>query len=86
MIVPPVCVVIYSTPQPYSQRQIGRFAPRFAGFSQQDAQELLTFLLDGLHEDLNEIPGKKRYVNMTVEGNSDKVQLYPELLIIYTLQ
>jgi ubiquitin carboxyl-terminal hydrolase 8 len=28
--------------------------PRFAGFSQQDAQELLGVLLDGLHEDLNQ--------------------------------
>ncbi|KAI7888229.1 uncharacterized protein EV154DRAFT_448216 [Mucor mucedo] len=30
-----------------------RFAPRFSGFDQQDSQEFLLFLLDGLHEDLN---------------------------------
>ncbi|KAG1333901.1 Ubiquitin carboxyl-terminal hydrolase 8 [Cocos nucifera] len=29
------------------------FAPQFSGFSQHDSQELLAFLLDGLHEDLN---------------------------------
>lgn len=27
----------------------------FAGYQQQDSQEFLTFLLDGLHEGLNEV-------------------------------
>jgi ubiquitin carboxyl-terminal hydrolase 4/11/15 len=40
---------------------IGRFAPAFNGYSQHDAQEFLSFLLDGLHEDLNRIQ-KKPYV------------------------
>ena len=35
------------------QFTVGRYAPRFNGFQQQDAQELLAFVLDGLHEDLN---------------------------------
>lgn len=30
-----------------------RFVPRFSGSDQQDSQEFLLFLLDGLHEDLN---------------------------------
>ena len=30
-----------------------RVAPQFRGYEQHDAQELLVFLLDGLHEDLN---------------------------------
>ena len=34
---------------------------RFSGFAQQDSQEFLTFLLDGIHEDLNRIQ-KKPYV------------------------
>jgi len=34
---------------------VGRYAPRFNGFQQQDAQELLAFVLDGLHEDLNRL-------------------------------
>ena len=30
--------------------QLARFAPQFSGYAQQDSQELLAFLLDGLHE------------------------------------
>ncbi|RIB16224.1 hypothetical protein C2G38_2247164 [Gigaspora rosea] len=32
---------------------IGCFAPQFSGSEQQDSQEFLAYLLDGLHEDLN---------------------------------
>ncbi|KAI9487251.1 MAG: hypothetical protein EXX96DRAFT_615041 [Benjaminiella poitrasii] len=35
-----------------------RFNPHFVGFHQQDSQELLSFLLDGLHEDLNRVKEK----------------------------
>ena len=34
---------------------LARFAPRFGGGAQHDAQELLAFLLDGLHEDVNRV-------------------------------
>lgn len=37
---------------------LGRFNPVFSGCQQHDSQELLTFLLDGLHEDLNRIKQK----------------------------
>lgn len=40
------------------KKTIGQFAPRFMGFQQQDSQELLSFLLDGIHEDLNRIRDK----------------------------
>ena len=43
------------------QVAVGRFAPQFSGYQQQDSQELMAFLLDGLHEDLNRIR-KKPYV------------------------
>lgn len=40
------------------KRTIDQFAPQFAGYEQHDAQELLAFFLDGLHEDLNRsLPG-----------------------------
>lgn len=32
---------------------IGRYKDTFLGYQQQDSQELISFLLDGLHEDLN---------------------------------
>ncbi|KAI8375932.1 uncharacterized protein BYT42DRAFT_499011 [Radiomyces spectabilis] len=42
---------------------ISRFNPTFSGYQQHDSQELLAFLLDGLHEDLNRIL-KKPYVEL----------------------
>jgi ubiquitin carboxyl-terminal hydrolase 4/11/15 len=57
--------------------QVGRFAPQFSGYQQQDSQELLAFLLDGLHEDLNRIK-KKPYIEIKdANGRPDKVQLKP---------
>eukprot|EP00731_Ephydatia_muelleri_P021843 Em0014g434a len=55
------------------QTQVGRFAPQFVGYAQHDSQELLAFLLDGLHEDLN-LVREKPYVDMTVAtaGRTDK--------------
>ncbi|XP_013885982.1 ubiquitin carboxyl-terminal hydrolase 2 [Austrofundulus limnaeus] len=35
--------------------QIQRYAPRFVGYNQQDAQEFLRFLLDGLHNEINRV-------------------------------
>ncbi|XP_042543795.1 ubiquitin carboxyl-terminal hydrolase 8 isoform X2 [Dipodomys spectabilis] len=40
---------------------IGKINDQFAGYSQQDSQELLLFLMDGLHEDLNKADNRKRY-------------------------
>uniref|UniRef100_K7GJB1 ubiquitinyl hydrolase 1 n=1 Tax=Pelodiscus sinensis TaxID=13735 RepID=K7GJB1_PELSI len=34
---------------------IGKINDQFSGYSQQDSQELLLFLMDGLHEDLNKV-------------------------------
>ncbi|KAJ3025872.1 ubiquitin carboxyl-terminal hydrolase, partial [Rhizophlyctis rosea] len=42
---------------------IGRFNSMFQGYGQQDSQELLQSLLDGLHEDLNRIK-KKPYIEV----------------------
>ncbi|KAI9204854.1 uncharacterized protein BJ171DRAFT_567881 [Polychytrium aggregatum] len=52
---------------------IGRFNSMFVGYSQQDSQELLQFLLDGLHEDLNRIR-EKPYVELPdMDGQPDQV-------------
>ncbi|XP_061890269.1 ubiquitin carboxyl-terminal hydrolase 8-like isoform X1 [Entelurus aequoreus] len=40
---------------------IGKINDQFAGYEQQDSQELLLFLMDGLHEDLNKADNRKRY-------------------------
>ncbi|KAJ5160894.1 uncharacterized protein N7482_007898 [Penicillium canariense] len=58
---------IYRDPPPSSfnphkfRNQIGRNNPTMAGWDQQDSQEFLMFLLDGLSEDLNRIL-KKPYI------------------------
>ncbi|XP_068442326.1 ubiquitin carboxyl-terminal hydrolase 15-like isoform X3 [Clinocottus analis] len=62
----------YVTPRPF-KTQVGRFAPQFSGYQQQDSHELLAFLLDGLHEDLNRIR-KKPYIQLKdAKGRPDKV-------------
>ncbi|XP_018417101.1 PREDICTED: ubiquitin carboxyl-terminal hydrolase 15 isoform X3 [Nanorana parkeri] len=62
----------YVTPRAF-KTQVGRFAPQFSGYQQQDCQELLAFLLDGLHEDLNRIR-KKPYIQLKdAEGRPDEV-------------
>ncbi|XP_067105290.1 ubiquitin carboxyl-terminal hydrolase 8 [Osmerus mordax] len=40
---------------------IGKINDQFSGYEQQDSQELLLFLMDGLHEDLNKADNRKRY-------------------------
>ncbi|XP_039507540.1 ubiquitin carboxyl-terminal hydrolase 2-like [Pimephales promelas] len=40
--------------------QIQKYAPRFVGYNQQDAQEFLRFLLDGLHNEVNRVIVKPR--------------------------
>lgn len=64
---------------PPLQMQVGRFAPQFSGYQQNDSHELLAFLLDGLHEDLNRIR-KKPYIQLKdAEGRPDKVAHHPPL-------
>jgi len=61
---------------------VGRFAPQFSGYQQHDSQELLTFLLDGLHEDLNRIK-KKPYIEMTDSGNRPDEEVAAEAWELY---
>uniref|UniRef100_H2ZMQ6 Ubiquitin carboxyl-terminal hydrolase n=1 Tax=Ciona savignyi TaxID=51511 RepID=H2ZMQ6_CIOSA len=51
--------------------KVSQFAPRFSGYQQHDSQELFSFLVDGLHEDLNRI-SKKPYIEMKeADGRPD---------------
>ena len=56
---------------------IGRFGPSFSGYGQQDSQEFLAFLLDGMHEDLNRIM-KKPYTEKP--DSTDEMVDNPKLI------
>jgi ubiquitin carboxyl-terminal hydrolase 4/11/15 len=49
-----------------------RFAPQFSGYQQHDSQELVAFLLDGLHEDLNRILQKPYVEKPDWEGGGER--------------
>lgn len=64
----------YSSANPlHFKVQVGKFNPQFCGCAQHDAQELLTFLLDGLHEDLNRIANKPYIPNKDYQGEEDHI-------------
>ncbi|XP_057954341.1 ubiquitin carboxyl-terminal hydrolase 8 isoform X3 [Malania oleifera] len=52
--------------------KLAHFAPQFSGFNQHDSQELLAFLLDGLHEDLNRVKCKPYIEAKDGEGRPDE--------------
>ncbi|KAL1747592.1 hypothetical protein HDZ31DRAFT_80304 [Schizophyllum fasciatum] len=64
-----------SSASSYSPRdfkmQLQRFAPQFSGYQQHDSQELVAFLLDGLHEDLNRVLKKPYVEKPDWEGGGD---------------
>ncbi|XP_026734815.1 ubiquitin carboxyl-terminal hydrolase 2-like isoform X2 [Trichoplusia ni] len=49
--------------------QVQRFAPRFMGYSQQDAQEFLRYLLEGLHEDVNRVTVKPKPIITEIDDS-----------------
>ncbi|NXU28850.1 UBP2 hydrolase, partial [Thalassarche chlororhynchos] len=51
--------------------QIQRYAPRFVGYNQQDAQEFLRFLLDGLHNEVNRVLVRPRASTDTLDHLPD---------------
>ena len=54
------------------KKVLGEFQPRFSGFQQQDSSELLSFLLDGLHEDLNRVRMKPLTAAVESKGRPDE--------------
>ncbi|KAM9535267.1 ubiquitin carboxyl-terminal hydrolase 4-like [Salvelinus alpinus] len=62
----------YVAPRTF-KTQVGRFAPQFSGYQQQDSQELLAFLMDGLHEDLNRVKKKPYLALQDAGGRKDEI-------------
>jgi len=48
---------------------VQRFAPRFSGYNQEDSQEFLRYLLEGLHEDVNRVTVKPQPINTEIDSN-----------------
>uniref|UniRef100_A0A671LR79 Ubiquitin carboxyl-terminal hydrolase n=1 Tax=Sinocyclocheilus anshuiensis TaxID=1608454 RepID=A0A671LR79_9TELE len=62
----------YSVVPRVFKTKVGHFASQFLGYQQHDSQELLSFLLDGLHEDLNRVK-KKEYIELRdADGRPDQ--------------
>ncbi|KAJ6801470.1 ubiquitin carboxyl-terminal hydrolase 5 [Iris pallida] len=59
------------SPRPFKTK-LARFAPQFSGYNQHDSQELLAFLLDGLHEDLNRVKHKPYIKSKDADGRPDE--------------
>lgn len=49
-----------------------KFAPDFADGQQHDSQELLAFLMDGIHEDLNRVQSKPYIEDQDGDGTNDE--------------
>lgn len=58
-------------PRPFKNK-LQRFAPQFSGYNQHDSQELLAFLLDGLHEDLNRVKHRPYIKSKDADGRPDE--------------
>ncbi|CZT06858.1 related to ubiquitin C-terminal hydrolase [Rhynchosporium graminicola] len=74
---------IYKDPSPNSvaprnfKNVIGKYRAQFAGYGQQDSQEFLGFLLDGLQEDLSRVK-KKPYIEKP--DSTDEMVNNPEAI------
>lgn len=53
------------------KQAIGRFQPMFSGYDQHDSGELISYLLDGLHEDLNRVMKKPYVETKDYDGRHD---------------
>ncbi|XP_010864114.1 ubiquitin carboxyl-terminal hydrolase 11 isoform X1 [Esox lucius] len=62
----------YSVVPRIFKTKVGHFASQFLGYQQHDSQELLSFLLDGLHEDLNRVKNKEYIELKDANGRPDQ--------------
>ena len=47
------------------KRTVGKFKSQFSGCDQQDSQEFLAFLMDGLQEDLNKVQSVRQELTIS---------------------
>jgi ubiquitin carboxyl-terminal hydrolase 8 len=52
--------------------KLQQFAPQFEGSEQQDSQEMLAYLLDGIHEDLNRVKKRPYIEEKDCDGTNDE--------------
>ncbi len=63
-----------STFSPYNLKSaVSTINPMFSGYAQHDSQEFFSFIVDGLHEDLNRIKKKPYVESVESKGRQDKV-------------
>src|ERR1700733_9947241 len=78
---------IFNTNSSFSPTQfkatIGKYGVNFSGYGQQDSQEFLLFLLDGLQEDLNRVK-KKPYIEKP--DSTDEMVHNPAALRVFADQ
>lgn len=55
------------------KKSIAKFQPMFSGYNQHDSGELITYLLDGLHEDLNRVLKKPYTETKDSDGRPDHI-------------
>ena len=60
---------VWYTNKLFIQDVVGERAPQFQGYSQHDAQEFCAYILDLLHEDVNQVK-KKPYVEQKGNGSA----------------
>jgi ubiquitin carboxyl-terminal hydrolase 4/11/15 len=62
-----------STYSPHNLKAaVAKLNPIFSGYAQHDSQEFFSFLVDGLHEDLNRIKKKPYVESIDSKGRPDK--------------
>ncbi|KAG7445123.1 cysteine proteinase [Guyanagaster necrorhizus] len=64
----------YLTPMDF-RKTIAQLQPQYAGTEQHDSQEFLSFLLDGIHEDLNRVNLKPPAVTLTPQQEAEMEKL-----------
>jgi ubiquitin C-terminal hydrolase len=54
------------------KRTVGHFSSQFKGCRQHDAQEFISYLLDGIHEDLNRVKKRPQIQDKDCDGTNDE--------------